>query len=1275
MPDVCYLKKPRVFSLKSEEGASIPPSGHCVIRASAGTGKTYTIAKIFLDLVLAGVPVDQILIVTFTRKATAELHHRLYEELSEALRIMQRRNQGEGMPESAEVRFCLSEGEDASHYWRLDDVAGRRLLQAHDAFYRTSISTIDGMTQRILRENRDLVSISPKIDDSRKGIQTRAFEAFMRYDVHADPILRDMLCAFDVYERDDDADRLDGGTSYNGTVTLRRLLESYTSQDAESVARPAFVTSDYCGDDVAFLNDYRRRYVALQDRLMEHYGAEAEGEQRFERDLAAMLKRFNTRKSLLKDTNTGGYWPSLGKYLFTRGAQHWMRTGELFKKAAEHWLPKGQLEVFWPHEDGPPGDIAGLWLWLMAFAFSKTYVVSCHALGKYRLRLGLKDDDAWGHDDFTKKLAEALNEEKHPHAREILGRIRRRWKVALVDEFQDTSQAQWEILRRCFVDDVQFDEGVGGGTRLFLIGDPKQAIYAFRGGDVFMYRSAVETLLERGGTLCILNENYRSTPAMVDAINAIYDRHGAAGGLFDDACAARLRNDYERIEAGHRDWLCMDVQGQPVSPICLTDATKQSSGKGYYDLARVATCIADEIEQLLEDGLFFDKGGTRRPIERIYVLGERHKDFKILGDCLKMRGIAFVDSGKQEEVFQREEILELTRVMHAIAQPEKQSALAGALHTTFFSLSLSEVTAKLGESPPCQESNWFTVWHEMSQDRRRIGVVFEDVLRKTRYAERLSLFGYGLEAYGVVRAVVDYLVSLALCEGLDWGELLVRMTALRRGEAEADAEAIILPLSFGKVQFLTIHACKGLEAEVVFLLPSEASDLSQDIFFHQEALHGDGLRVRKAIGIKGVSDEDALLAGTEAAREKERRLYVAMTRAAARLYMFYTDRKQAQEDPVANVYARLHRVFMALMDQEAPGGKKYCGEPLHRHAKMARAVSEGDIRVRLADLKRYPAETQDAGRREDRMVQRPWRAGRIESYSSLSAKRLAQGVEAPQAWQQADHVPWEGTPWKALPGGTETGNFLHSILEMLDFGLVCYCRDMGLTCENWLEGLANMPDAMRRRLERQGQRIADAGRRYRMPERAMTAAKAMIYLAVTQAHPDFAPQGFCAVERYSTEVEFLCLPGDVAQAMAACLKQHSPACEWACHDMPGLMPDAGKVFLKGFIDFIFCDRGRYYIVDWKSNLLPAYDAISMTSHVWQNFAEQIVIYRHALGLMLRQYHPGEDESALEERFGGVIYVFLRGIGAQGEGGCVFFSAETLAECLGDARLGRCGAGV
>jgi exodeoxyribonuclease V beta subunit len=849
-----------------------------------------------------------------------------------------------------------------------------------------------------------------------------------------------------------------------------------------------------------------------------------------------------------------------------------------------------------------------------------------------------------GFEDLLERVHAALG----GHAGdELASTLRSRFRAVLVDEFQDTDPTQAEIFERVFA---------VGEHPMFLIGDPKQAIYSFRGADVFGYLAAA-----RGARRFGMGTNWRSDPGVVAAVNAIFERPGAffTPGIGYQAVAPRPDARNGLTVPPERGGAALDIVFVPRS-----DSSKLiAKPRGKLRMARLA---AADIAALLKSGATIE--GERVVESDIAVLTRTNDECFMVQEALREYGVHSVVIG-DKSVFDSDEGAELEFVLGAVLEPGRASLMRQALATRLFGENADALGGIDADAPRLQE--WlerFRAWNALWVERGFMRM-FRALLGETRAAERLLARPGGERRLTNVLHLAELLHRAAVAEHLG-PAALAGWLAEQRGEsssARAEHAEIRLESDERAVRLLTVHKAKGLEFPVVycpFLWAGGIFPQGFPLAFHDESgrafldVNHEKTKLR---------DKNKEAARRDAFAEELRVVYVALTRAKRRTTIFWGGFRYAGGSPAA------HLLFPPA---EKDRGKVPVSTRLDKHtddallAELSKLEAAGVAGIRRLDWDFDTAPLERAASAAKTFsalaVERPvrkWR--RVDSFSALVQHVLSPAADDDELARDRDEgvvepalpaSPPDGAERIVLDGfphGRVSGNFFHAILEDIDFE----------TCTG-----ADLLDVATEKLEAFGlARAAEA------PAVDQLLAQAVEAVRDTLDTPLAAAGGVRLRDvpktRRFSELEFH-VP--VALGSSARLDRKTLAAVFREHPSPELPPSyADSVerlgfeplsgFLKGYIDLVFVHGGRWYVVDYKTNHLSdfthEYDRERMAAAMAEShYFLQYHLYALAVSRFVRRYERGFD---YERDFGGALYLFLKGM-RPGRSTGIFFEKPPLA---------------
>ncbi|EPL9673368.1 exodeoxyribonuclease V subunit beta, partial [Klebsiella quasipneumoniae] len=797
----------------------LPLRGERLIEASAGTGKTFTIAALYLRLLLGlggeaayprAISVEELLVVTFTEAATEELRGRIRSNIHE-LRIACMRGESDNPLYSA----LLAEIADK-------DDAAKTLLLAERQMDEAAVFTIHGFCQRMLSLNafESGMLFEQQLIEDESRLRYQACADFWRR--HCYPLTRDIAAVIhDVWK---------------GPRDLLKSLDRWLQGEAPQLKSPP------AADET--LAERHQQIIGRIDSLKQQWREQVGEIEGVLEDSGLDRRKFNRGNQ--------------GKWLekVTAWAQEETLSYQL-PDALEKFAQSFLLERTKAGGEPPVHPLFSAVESLLASSLTLTDLVLARAMVEIRDAVAREKRrrGELGFDDMLSRLDEALRGDS---GEALASAIRQRFPVAMIDEFQDTDPQQYRIFRRIWRQRPE--------TALLLIGDPKQAIYAFRGADIFTYMKA------RGDVAAhyTLDTNWRSSPGMVGSVNRLFS-------LSDNPFMFREIPFLPVKSAAKNQGLRFTVDAADVPAMNVWLMPGDTVGAGDYQTFMAQLC-ATQIRDWLSAGqqgrARLWRGETSRPVQAsdITVLVRNRLEAAQVREALQTLGIPSVYLSNRDSVFETLEAQELLWLLQAVLSPERENTLRSALATSMFGLTALDI-----ENLNQDEQAWDALVEEFSEYRqiwRQRGVMpmLRALMTARHIAENL------LATRGGERRLTDILhISELLQEAasqLESEHALVRWLTQHIAEPDSNAANQQMRLESDKhlVQIVTIHKSKGLEYPLVWL-PFIARFRKQDQAFYHD-------RETFAAVLDLGQDEASLeLAEAERLAEDLRLLYVALTRA------------------------------------------------------------------------------------------------------------------------------------------------------------------------------------------------------------------------------------------------------------------------------------------------------------------------------------------------------------------------------------------------------------
>ncbi|MER1345717.1 exodeoxyribonuclease V subunit beta [Klebsiella pneumoniae] len=1144
----------------------LPLIGERLIEASAGTGKTFTIAALYLRLLLGlggeaayprAISVEELLVVTFTEAATEELRGRIRSNIHE-LRIACLRGESDNPLYSA----LLAEIADK-------DDAAKTLLLAERQMDEAAVFTIHGFCQRMLSLNafESGMLFEQQLIEDESRLRYQACADFWRR--HCYPLTRDIAAVIhDVWK---------------GPRDLLKSLDRWLQGEAPQLKSPPAPNET--------LAERHQQIIARIDSLKQQW-REQVGE------IEGVLENSGLDRRKFNRGNQGKWMEKVNAWAQEETLSY--QLPDALEKFAQSFL----LERTKAGGEPPVHPLFSAVESLLASSLTLTDLVLARAMVEIRDAVAREKRrrGELGFDDMLSRLDEALRGDS---GETLASAIRQRFPVAMIDEFQDTDPQQYRIFRRIWRRQPE--------TALLLIGDPKQAIYAFRGADIFTYMKA------RGDVAAhyTLDTNWRSSPGMVGSVNRLFSLSDNPF-MFHEIpflpVKAAAKNKGLRFTVDAADVPAMNVWLMPGDTV----------GSGDYQTFMAQLC-ATQIRDWLSAGqrgrALLWRGETSRPVQAtdITVLVRNRLEAAQVREALQTLGIPSVYLSNRDSVFETLEAQELLWLLQAVLAPERENTLRSALATSMFGLTALDI-----ENLNQDEQAWDALVEEFSEYRqiwRQRGVMpmLRALMTARHIAENL------LATRGGERRLTDILhISELLQEAasqLESEHALVRWLAQHIAEPDSNAASQQMRLESDKhlVQIVTIHKSKGLEYPLVWL-PFIARFRKQDQAFYHD-------RETFAAVLDLGQDEASLeLAEAERLAEDLRLLYVALTRAVWHCSLGVaplSSRKSGNSDFHLSALGRLLQAGEAM---DAAGLAARLADFCHGDIALQRP---GEL-----DLTPWQAPAATIPRLSARELQRriadDWR---VTSYSGLQQHGFSGGqdllprldVDAAGVGEVVEEP--QLTPHQ-FPRGAAPGTFLHSLFEELDFtqpvpeGWMAEKLQLSGFDAQWAPVLTDwLGGVLKTRLPGPDIALNQLAARDKQVEMAF-------YLPIAQLL--------------------------TAERLDALIRQYDPLSA----DTPPLDFRQVRGMLKGFIDLVFRHEGRYYLLDYKSNWLgedrEAYTRPAMEQAMRAHrYDLQYQLYSLALHRYLRHRLADYD---YDRHFGGVIYLFLRGMDGQ-EGGQGIFTTR------------------
>ena len=1186
---------------------TLPLNDIQLIEASAGTGKTWTLAALYVRLILGhgwsgqSLMPPQILVMTFTEAATAELRDRIRERLAQAAQFFR------GQPHVADD---FLQDLQASMGTDLNVQHAERLEEAAQWMDEAAIYTIHSWSSRMLRQH---AFDSQSLFDQKRLDDAPALKLKLVKDYW-----REYLYPLNVKQLGAMKDL--GGAPEALLKNMQSLWQKFdkspgdfpdVSQDPEPIAL------------VLAWSQWQERVLQL----------EAQARQLLLSNMPQALDLL--KKALENDLNRNQYRVNKHPY-FLRHLSEWA-SGEEADMDALSKFTFEKLNAGLKGGANPIDNAHGVWTAMSDWMAERQNEpeVSGHLLQHAALKVGrayLLQKRSLASFDFS-DLLQRLHAALHAPGSRLPQIVRAQFPVAMVDEFQDTDPWQYESLSRIYgaCNFMNHDPSVEvkvedqNASAFLMIGDPKQAIYSFRGADLPTYLNARHA----AESIWTLTENFRSSQEVVNAVNHLFEN---AQNPFGEVPFERVQTP---TPAKAESLRLADGQKLPALTVWHLSVDKPLSGAQYSeDMAQIC---ATQMVSILNQGI-------AQP-GQMAVLVRDGQEAKKIRQALAQRSVRSVYLSDRESVYATREALDLACILEAVLQARNAKLLRAALTTRTLCISLPEI-----EQVFRAEEAWdiwverFNAWHHTWQRQGFLPMLYK-IVHEQDIGRRMQAEGDTAERRLTNLLHLGELLQSASLQLQGESALLRFLTdQLANPQAQGESAQMRLETDAELVQVITFHKAKGLQYPLVFL--PFVSNFRED-------------------------KDDSLRTAQERLQEDIRLMYVAATRAQQALWMGVAKRqgdfksKETQAQSALSVLLQRKSAddlqeklqIWASCDDiqviEAPEANEHLYQPSNAASVEAATAAKLPSRVlpnagwtasfsaltrKLSESKWHSADSGLA--REER-----WLDSQIDNpvtdpndvllEDDASSSKLAQ--------PQFNH----------FPAGSAYGTLLHDIFEwQLKEGWPLLQNESDLTAEvkirwqRWwqtqAESLQLLPNDQTLCLQLIRQCASSQFTQLGSDQHCFS----LSHLTAQNAWPEM---GF-TFKTHGVSTLY------IDQLIANLLHPNKAR--------PALQAQQLNGLLTGFMDIVFEHQGRYYVLDYKSNKLPDYSQDSITSSMLSHRYEvQYCLYILAVHRLLKSRLKDYN---YEHHMGGAIYLYLRGIDQAGQGCYVNKPSYELINALDEA---------
>jgi exodeoxyribonuclease V beta subunit len=1136
-----------------------PIEGVNLIEASAGTGKTYSITQLFIRLIIEKLlTVKEILVVTFTEAATEELKDRIRAQLKKAVKEI-KDNPGNTLKYTGAV---IS-----------DDVrkaALERLEISLHTFDDASIFTIHAFCRKILEENAFETSslFNTELITNQTLVLAEVMDDFWRKLTDSiSPLFR---CYLDESKIDQDYLLYLLRPYFNNPFL--KLFPSYQETDAKA---------------------HEENLLKLFSRLKLIWNRERE-------DIRNIL---TSSGSLSKNQ----YSDRIVQKLFSEAEDYFnhpypgLPLPERLEKLTQRKIDAGTKK-----SGTPPGhiffkemNILEHGIAILVEIYEQEIRNIINEAFHYLIRFSKERKDRDNIQFFDDLLLNVYTALKGPGRDGLVRAVRAKYKAALIDEFQDTDPVQFFIFKNLFS---------GQGCSLFLIGDPKQSIYSFRGADIFAYMAASRET----GKKFTLGKNWRSEEGLISAINLLFSNNPNPF-IFDEIdflpSSPAEESSFPKILSAGRRLPCLHFLLLPPPENREKYLTKERA----RELSLRAT--ASQIAGLLNNKKIMLGNRCLLPGD-FAVLVRKNQQARQMQQVLQEYGIPGV-LHSTGSLFSSLEARELYYILCALREPLSERKLKTALVTDLLGYN-AHYLLKLEEDEKEWE-NWVVLFQKYSEMLESGGFstffsTMESFISEMHLKEHLMSYPDGERKVTNLLHLAEALHHVMQKNRFNLDGLINWLASVIGEELpEEDEHQLRLETDEMAVRIVTIHKSKGLQYPIVFCpFLWDTPPSNKEVLFHDEDNN-----VILDIGSEDV-EKNRVLAEREQMAEQLRLLYVALTRARNQCYVIWGKINMAEDSGLAYLLHPASGQGEGIWSNMKLLGYEDIVNDLKKLEKGSQIkVTEVSYGNRYNPLRE---KTGNLGfKRRKRKLERIWQ---VTSFTSLTQNRsIFEQDEADYDFFPKGYFEKQGKQGNTIfdfPKGARAGQFMHSLFQDLDFS----CQDIRDIQKLVLKKLSL----------------------YSFEDKWKEIIMEMV-VNVLNTPLNNAGLKLSMLPEHSTirEMEFIFPFSFLHEEKLKNLFQ--PNYLEVSHLLEKLQLSPQYGFIKGFIDLIFNFEDRYYIVDWKSNYLGSEYSDYSQDKLRKVMAEeyyflQYMLYAYSLHQYLKVH---KKDYTLEKDFGGVYYIFLRGV--------------------------------
>jgi exodeoxyribonuclease V beta subunit len=1155
-------------------------TGINLLEASAGTGKTYTIAMLVLRFIIErDIAINSLLVVTFTKAATEELKHRIRAKLVEAKRAITQQAFGD----DDTVKNWLAQLEKNRPDLSTELIKQRLELALLD-IDGAGIFTIHSFCQRVLREHA-LESgqlFDCELTDDLNSIKQACVDDFWRKQIYSRNLWEIAVLTAQYNTPDALLDSIANVPSNILTTQSNSLLlPNYQPIDALLIDFKNI--ADNCATQINAIADIIKNRFS-EDKFK---GSYCDSFNKLYPSLADWLANKTSVMPSTEAFNLITYDALMdglhgGKFRAAKGQSSEERKSDYLASFAINTQPFDEL--------AKAAQNSNL---LFRRALLETLRIELNAQ--------LQKLNVMSFDDLITRLAQAVEGEK---GQLLTTELRQRFACALIDEFQDTDNNQWQIFSSIFDSEKHY---------LYLIGDPKQAIYKFRGADIYSYLDAQK----KARYQFTLSNNHRSHPHLVEAVNALFTRDNAfllKDLNFSPVAPAKTLKDgtiYYNNEA--------------IAPLMLWQM--RDNEEGYWTAGKASNeirlAVVNEVLALLTKHYRLQPQNRILQPQDIAILVRSNAQAREYQNALREAKIPSVINST-ESVFNSSEARHLYDLLQAVANTSDNTLLKQALSLDWFGLNGQQLYQLIHDENRLQTYttrflDYYTQWQKSG-----LMAMLQTLLNKENIRVNIALSTIAERQLTNLNHLTELLQQAALDEHLGIHKTIEYLAQAITKASNAQEQQLRLESDDNAVKIITLHRAKGLEYSVVFCptLWQRNMNLSSEKLLIN--CHSETEKNKLIVDLGSEQfEQHRQIALQEELAEDLRLFYVALTRAKYRCYLAWVN-VRSKEKPNNSAMAYLLNEAFAKGDfnQQQTILKQF----VHANNK---AFAYQLLNPPHQITEQYTVNISDdnfQALKRNRSLYTVWQ---MSSYTGLSALSVHETPELPEDKVNEPLVINNEIKLEELPRGAHTGNVVHDLLE-----------------NNSFYALAQGKDISQQREKACARYSLNLSRPELLNELLIAVVNTPLSINDTEFCLKNIADKFCLKE----------MPFYLAMQTL-----DTEAINTILSDSPSYLPLTSKQmcgYLTGFIDLICQYKGKYYVMDYKTNSLADYNEDSLINAMREhNYGLQYQLYTVVLHRYLKQRLINYN---YERDFGGVRYLFVRGMNPQKPASGIYSSRPSLS---------------